>query len=206
MLAQLWCEVLQVERVGRRDSFFALGGHSLLAVRLVSRVRKALGVELALSAVFCRPELADMAEAIAGATRARQDAIPVADRSGPLPLSMAQKRLWFLSQDARTSAAYHISGAALLQGPLDASVLRRALVRVAERHEALRTCSRGGGGEPMQVVTDAPLAFVEHDLRGAPDADAALHRLVEEHAARPFDLARVLSRLGPRALTAPTAH
>jgi hypothetical protein len=63
-LAEIWSEVLRVERVGRWDHFFELGGHSLLVVRVVSRIRQALGVELELGAVFERPVLASLAEAI----------------------------------------------------------------------------------------------------------------------------------------------
>jgi len=60
-LAALWCEVLGVPRVGRRDHFFELGGHSLLAVRLVAALRRRFGVEFALRSVFDRPVLADLA-------------------------------------------------------------------------------------------------------------------------------------------------
>jgi acyl carrier protein len=63
-LAEIWSEVLEVERVGRWDHFFELGGHSLLAVQVVSRVRQALGVELPLSAVFEHPVFAALAEHI----------------------------------------------------------------------------------------------------------------------------------------------
>ncbi|HEX8429811.1 MAG TPA: amino acid adenylation domain-containing protein, partial [Longimicrobium sp.] len=54
-LAELWSSVLGVERVGRWDHFFELGGHSLLAVRVISRARQALGVEVALGDLFARP-------------------------------------------------------------------------------------------------------------------------------------------------------
>jgi hypothetical protein len=72
-LAEIWAELLRVERVGRWDDFFGLGGHSLLAIRVVSRVRKAMGVELPLGAVFQQPVLATLAERILDLRLARFD-------------------------------------------------------------------------------------------------------------------------------------
>ncbi len=64
----------------------------------------------------------------------------MADRSEPLALSFAQERLWFITQmDERASAAYHMGGGLRLRGRLDEGALVRALDRIVERHEALRT-------------------------------------------------------------------
>ncbi|MFD9998218.1 AMP-binding protein, partial [Mesorhizobium sp. NPDC059024] len=60
MLAGLWSELLGVERIGRRDSFFTLGGHSLLAVRLISRIQQ-LGHAVDVAALFESPQLCDLA-------------------------------------------------------------------------------------------------------------------------------------------------
>ncbi|WP_163033858.1 phosphopantetheine-binding protein, partial [Pseudomonas viridiflava] len=67
-LAELWAEVLEVERVGRHDSFFELGGHSLLAIRLVSLMQKS-GLSLSLAELFQHPSIA----ALAGQLEQRPD-------------------------------------------------------------------------------------------------------------------------------------
>ncbi|HEV2735334.1 MAG TPA: AMP-binding protein, partial [Longimicrobiaceae bacterium] len=84
-LAEIWAEVLRVERVGTRDDFFALGGHSLLATQVVSRVRQAFGAELPLRAVFEHPtvgELAALLPADAAAPEHAPDDTIVASDSG----------------------------------------------------------------------------------------------------------------------------
>ncbi|MCW6008652.1 amino acid adenylation domain-containing protein [Micromonospora sp. CPCC 205371] len=63
-LAGIWREILGVERIGADDDFFALGGHSLLATRVVSRVRDAFGIDLALAALFDQPTVAGLARAV----------------------------------------------------------------------------------------------------------------------------------------------
>jgi acyl carrier protein len=63
-LAQIWAEVLMLERVGRHDNFFELGGHSLLAMQVVVRVRQAFSVELPLRDLFATPVLADLGSRI----------------------------------------------------------------------------------------------------------------------------------------------
>jgi amino acid adenylation domain-containing protein/thioester reductase-like protein len=189
-LAEIWSEVLRVERVGRGDSFFEVGGHSLLAVQVISRVRQALRVEVALGELFARPVLADFARALETAARAELPPIEPADREGRLPLSFAQQRLWFLEQLGDLGGTYHIPMRLRLRGALDRDALVRALDGIVARHEALRTTFAQVDGVPEQRIAPADVGFhlVEHDLGGRADADAELGRLVAEEAGAPFDL------------------
>ena len=173
-LAGIWSELLGVERVGRGDDFFDLGGHSLLAVRVVSRVRRVLGVDVSPRDVFERPVLADFARGLETATRAALPAIVPVERGGPLELSFAQQRLWFIEQMEGAGATYHIPMRLRLTGELDRQALRRALDRIVARHEALRTTFPQTDGVPAQAVHEhdgRPGALLHHV-----DADATRER------------------------------
>ncbi|WP_044596180.1 non-ribosomal peptide synthetase [Burkholderia pseudomallei] len=192
-LAAIWRELLHVERVSRHDNFFELGGHSLLAVQLVSRLRQALSVEVALSTVFDAPVLSALASRLDDNTAEVLPPIPLAPRDGRIALSLAQQRLWFLTQLEGVSEAYHMSGAVRLDGPLNREVLQRALNRIVMRHEALRTCFVREEGEPIQVIQPhADLTMSYHDLREAEQSEQRAKNLSQAHASAPFDLSRDL--------------
>ncbi|HEX8318268.1 amino acid adenylation domain-containing protein [Longimicrobium sp.] len=195
VLAGIWAEVLGVERVGVEDDFFALGGHSLLVTRLLARVQNALGAVVPLRAVFEGPTVAELAVRVEEVRRAGLPALPPvvpAERTGALPLSFAQERLWFMDQLEPGSAAYNVPVAVRLGGALDVAALERALGEIVRRHEALRTVFAEVDGAPVQVV--APVggfALPVEDLSGLGEADreAKVSRRAGEEAARPFDLA-----------------
>jgi amino acid adenylation domain-containing protein len=194
-LARIWEEVLERERVGAGDSFFALGGHSLLATRVISRVRTAFGVELPIRAVSEHPTVAELAREIERASPDRPDQIDLigpADRGADLPLSFAQQRLWFLDQ-MDGGALYNVPFALRMSGALSVSVLSRVFAEVVRRHEVLRTVFPSDAGSARQVVLPpAGFALPVVDLTAlAPErreAVAAEHIAAE--ARRPFDLAR----------------
>ena len=131
VVAQAWREVLGIPRVGADADFWALGGHSLLAMQVLSRVRRRLGVELPVRALFDAPTVAALAAAVEAA-RGEAVHLPPAPlratrRSDPQPLSFAQQRLWFLHQMEPESPFYNLPFAVRMEGALDVDALRRAL-------------------------------------------------------------------------------
>jgi hypothetical protein len=128
LLAGIWAELLEVDRVGVVDDFFALGGHSLLATRVASRVREVFRAEVALAALFDRPTVAGLAEVIDG-TAPGAVAAPIVrvNRDEALPLSFAQQRMWFLAQLEPDSIEYNTPMTIPWPGDLDTGALARAL-------------------------------------------------------------------------------
>jgi hypothetical protein len=211
LLAGIWSEVLGRTEIGSADDFFDLGGHSLLHRPGAGRVRAAFGVEVPVRAVFETRTLAALARQVdamlqAGVAGAAPPPLARSPRNRPLPLSFAQKRLWFLDRLEPGSPVYNLALAFRLSGPLDAAILERSLDEVFRRHEVLRTSfTEGEDGEPHPVVAPfSPPGLPRADLEGlGPELAAAeaRHRLALE-AERPFDLERgpvaraLLLRLG----------
>ncbi|MBW8480961.1 non-ribosomal peptide synthetase [Actinomadura parmotrematis] len=205
VLCVLAAEVLGVPEVGADDDFFALGGHSLLATRLISRARAALGVHLAIRDLFEERTPAGLAAraAAAAGTGAGAERPALAPRARPsrVPLSYAQRRLWFLHQLEGRTAAYNIPLALRVRGDLDLDALRAALGDVTARHESLRTVFAEEDGRAYQRIldpADAPpvleVADVTEERLGA-EVDAAARYAFALDAEAPLRT-RVL-RLGP---------
>ncbi|SNY78843.1 non-ribosomal peptide synthase domain TIGR01720/amino acid adenylation domain-containing protein [Nocardia amikacinitolerans] len=192
LVARTFEQVLDVDRVGADDDFFALGGDSLSASLVVARIGAALDVRVPVRSVFEAPtvgELAALAGTLSGAGR-----LPLLPglRPDPVPLSLAQQRMWFLNRFEPDSAAYNIPVMLRLSGQLDTAALAAALADVMARHEVLRTIYPEVSSEPRQVVLDEPAVPME-PMRVPADS---VQVVVGEFVRRGFDVtARVPMRV-----------
>ncbi|MBJ6766255.1 non-ribosomal peptide synthetase, partial [Myxococcaceae bacterium JPH2] len=184
------------------------GGHSLLATQLVARIRASLGREAPLGLVFDAPTVAEFSERLGDIAVTQAPPLKRASRTGALPLSFAQQRLWFIDQLSPGSPLYNVPLPLRLEGDLDEAALHRGFEELVRRHESLRTTFRTDAGQPVQDIhaeMAVPMAHV--DLRHVLDEaqrQAEAVRLATEDARRPFDLARgpllraLLLKLQPR--------
>ncbi len=192
-IAAIWRELLQLERIGVDDDFFALGGHSLLGVQLVARLRAAFEREISLRDLFEAPTVGGVAKKISAPSH-DAGALPGIEQltlTGKLPLSSAQEQ--FLTLDELVSGAdfLHLPYAFQLNGPLDLAALRRSLQAMVERHAVLRTVFTQSGGQSVQLIRrERKVACPLRDLTSlAPlERRRELWRLSSEDAARSFDL------------------
>ena len=145
MLAVL-AEVLGLQRVGIDDNFFDLGGHSLLATQLISRIRAAFDVELPLGTLFEVSTVDALAQRLRRGPEAARPALRARPRPEVIPLSFAQRRLWFLNRLEGQSPHYNSPLALRIRGTLDRSALEAALGDVVERPREPAHRLPGDGG------------------------------------------------------------
>ncbi len=186
LLCEVFAEVLGVPAVGVDDDFFDVGGHSLLATQVVSRARALLGVELAVRTIFETPTVAALAARLDQAGPARL-ALTCQQRPDRLPLSFAQRRVWFLQQLEGPSPTYNMPLALRQCGPLDRQALQAALCDVAARHESLRTVFPEIDGVPHQQILDADAWCPQLVVLDTREVD--LPEMLAETARYRFDLA-----------------
>jgi amino acid adenylation domain-containing protein len=197
IVAGIWREVLKLEKVGAEESFFELGGQSLLATRVVSRVRKMIGVEIGVRSIFEEQTVRGIARRIEEGLRAgKKIEAPLlvrVSREGRLPLSYAQQRLWFIDRLDPGNAIYNILEARRLKGSLNLEVLERVINEIVRRHEVLRTRIEVEAGEPAQVIDVwEPRSLDVVDMRRWPqdEREAEVRERIREEAETGFDLRR----------------
>ncbi len=194
-LAAIWSDLLQREKVGIKDNFFDIGGHSLLATQLISRLRTELNIEIPLAEFFSNPTIAGLEQIVIRQKQAPREAqlppITPTDRSGLLPLSYAQQRLWFLDQLEPESPFYNLPSAVRIKGTLNMSALQEAFQKIIQRHEVLRTVFVTEEGKGWQkVLPQVDFAIGQKDLTHLPEEQrmSEAHKILMEETRKPFRL------------------
>ena len=172
------------------------GLDSLIATQLAHAVETRFGVSLSLPALLDGASIEQLADQVL--TRLSGSAVslplrrePLPETSGPVeyPLSRNQSALWFLHQLRPDSRAPNATVLLCIRGPLDPTVLRQALAKLAARHPCLRTTYATRHGVPFQQIHPTlPMQFVETDASAWTRDDVKTH--AEQAAEPPFDLER----------------
>jgi len=197
IIAGIWAEVLNLGQVGAEDDFFELGGHSLLATQVISRIRQAFKVQLPLRSMFETATVAGLAGRVEAVAKQDQGLflppIKPVPRSGPLPTSFPQQRLWFLDQLEPGNPLYNVAYVTRTRGPINPQALEKSLNEIVRRHESLRTTFQTLDDHPVQVVAPTlELKLQMLDASHLPTHEAReieARRLATVEIQQPFDLA-----------------
>jgi len=157
-IAEVWMDVLRIDRISINDNFFELGGHSLSATKVTARLTNILQSDIQLKAIFEAPTIAKLAAWIQSDKREEElpFSIAAADRGKEAPLTFTQQQLWVLGQLFPSSPTYTIPSNTYFKGIMNLDALKLAFRDVVERHEVLRTTFFSRNGEPVQVVNPTP--------------------------------------------------
>lgn len=203
-LAEIWQQVLGVDRVGVNDNFFELGGDSIRSIQVLARAQEG-GIRFSLPTLFKHPTIAgllanpsnepddriDRALAPFALVSAEdRNRLPV-DAEDAYPIGRLQHGMIYHSDADKESAVFHDVFSFRLNLPYDRAHLQDAVARLVARHAIFRTSFLVEGfAQPLQVVHRmVRTPFTEEDLRGqTPDEQRdCLVRWVETEKHRRFD-------------------
>ncbi|GIJ29220.1 hypothetical protein Vqi01_43820 [Micromonospora qiuiae] len=203
LLCEVFAAALGEPEIWPDDDFFDFDGDSLIAVKVVSRIRALLGVEVSIRMLFEARTPAELARRLACAERAGVTLAP-RDRPDLVPLSFAQQRLWFLDRMEGPSPTYNVPLIYRLDGELRHPALAEALADVVGRHESLRTVFPEVDGQPVQRVVPAAEARPPFSVERVTPAEA--EERVREAARYAFDLEAEIPVRAWLFVTGPTEH
>jgi amino acid adenylation domain-containing protein len=151
-LEAMWKELLGLDKIGRKVSFFEIGGNSLKAIQLISKIYKRYHVLVKINEIFALSTIEKLAQLIQAALRPVYKEIPVLPAQPHYELSHAQKRLWAINQVEANKSSYNVPAAFEIKGDLNVPVLSQAIKELVKRHETLRTRFVQIDGEPRQQI------------------------------------------------------
>ncbi|MBP9769631.1 MAG: amino acid adenylation domain-containing protein, partial [Burkholderiales bacterium] len=162
-IAQIWCEVLGLEKVGIHDDFFRCGGNSILAIRLVHQMSQVLDLHLAVVDIFKHKTIQSFIKHLESTTTSQQYIVMSPVSLEHYPLSFAQGRLWFIEQYEAGTNAYHIPMLIELAMNVNVDILKQSIQAIVARHEILRTIFvKNSDGNYYQQVQTAKLKINEY--------------------------------------------
>ncbi|BFH10927.1 AMP-binding protein [Paenibacillus melissococcoides] len=137
IISAITADVLGVHRIGVNDNVLERGGHSLKLMLLASQLYQTFRVDISIKEIFERPTVRELANYLDSARSLAFESIEPAPEQPEYPVKSVQRRLLVLRE--RHDTSYNMPSAYRMEGALDRYHLESALLRLIERHAALRT-------------------------------------------------------------------
>ena len=194
LIANIWADVLKLDKVGIHQNFFEIGGHSLLATQVISRLKESFKFEIPLKTLFDYPTVQLLAAEIEKLELGESGELPElkkVNRSEKIPLSFSQRRLWFLNELKPDDPSYNITNAFIIKGVLDVTLLQQSVNKMIERHEILRTVFDEELGKPYQKILDGSgidIPLIDLSMLPRKEKIDKAKNLAKNEAQKPFNL------------------
>ncbi|MEM9916804.1 MAG: amino acid adenylation domain-containing protein [Bacteroidota bacterium] len=190
-MLSVWNEVLVREDIELDSNFFDVGGHSLKAITLVLQVQRNFEKKIELQDVFDNPTPALLLAKINSEASDESNRIEKAVKKPYYEASPSQKRTWILAQFEGATTVYNVPGVYMIKGDFKAKLFKKAIFKIVNRHEILRTTFFTEEGVLMQKVrpfSNRYLHIDEFDLTSWPSPEDYLTDMVAEEYRTEFDL------------------
>ena len=182
ILVKMWSEILNLESISINDNFFEVGGHSLKATLLISRIEKELNVKIPLRKLFENNTIKEMGKCIKDEMKVIYIPIKPIEEREFYPASSAQKRLYIINQ-LDNNINYNITKAILIDGDIDQIKVEKAINKLIDRHEALRTSFEMKDNEIVQKIHKNIKIDVDYK-----EVDEVMLKKVISNFIQPFNL------------------
>lgn len=200
LIHSIWCDILQMNQISMKDSFFDIGGHSLLATQVISRMRTILGMDIPLRTIFEFTTIEALAARIAEMKKGSESNTGIHEISrvenqpgqSLFEVSHGQRRQWF---HAKFSDQEAVGGVYLfeVEGPVDSHVLHKSMGLMFERHRIMRTTIIEKEGHLYQKVHDdlkVDNEYVDLSSLSVTEGEQRIKMDLETDLYKPFDFAR----------------
>jgi amino acid adenylation domain-containing protein len=190
-LKELYAEVLdcEVNKIEVEKGFFEMGGHSINAIKILSKLRKHLGLKVNYSSFAKSNRIIDLADILKQADKNELPEITKIENSETYDVSPSQRRMWLLSQLENSGNAYNVYWGFRIQGSFDKKLFEKAILKFIQRHEILRTVYReDSNGKLKQVILnhESPLFNISNhpQFKSIEERSSFITDIID----RPFDL------------------
>jgi len=191
VLAKIWKDVLNKEKVGIYDNFFELGGHSLKGMIMASKIHKKLNIEIPLGELFKTPNIAGLSKLVESVIESPYKSIEIAEEKEYYDVSYAQLRMWIINQTQPDSTKFNIPGRFIFNENIDKNIIQSIWNTLVKRHDSFRTRFEERNGRVVQVIEKGIILEVGFiDLTSMPldDAGEERERVYEELSEKIFNL------------------
>ena len=182
-LVAIWEDILNIKEIGINNNFFEIGGHSLRATALTSRIYKEFGIRIALSSIFENPTIKELSKLVLKEDKREVPSISKVEKKDYYDVSAAQRRLYVIDKLKTAGISYNIPLVMKINGNLDIERFNKAINKLIERHEALRTSFRMVDGNLVQKIEDK----IDFNLKVSKLTNGNINEKIKEFI-KPFDL------------------